>query len=280
MNKKIAAGQKSRPKMLVLVRHGESKRNAIVGQGMTIPNTPESTELAKLEDYEIALTEIGEKQAVEAGRFLCTFGKFHKCYDSGWKRASDTRRMALQSAGYSPSQIEKLSSRSELLLRERERGFTRNMTKLEWELHPILRCWNEDYIKNPFQTRFLGGESVADVADRFREFRTIIHEHHARENVVVFCHEIVMRAALIVLLRHPIEQAQKTAVLKLPNCAVHVYRHTGRRADTWQFQAFHPVKAALRSPRTIFCCSVAPHRTAPLCCRPAIGETRCTEGHE
>ncbi len=242
MDKEIATNRKSRPKMLVLVRHGESERNAIVGQGMTIPSTPESLELAKREDYQIQLTETGEKQAVEAGRFLRTLGKFHKCYDSGWKRASDTRRLALRSAGYSLLQIDKLSIRSELLLRERERGFTRNMTEKEWKSHPLLRRWNEDYIKNPFQTRFLGGESVADVADRFREFRTIVHEHHSRENVVVFCHEIVMRAALIVLLRHPIEQAQKTAVLKLPNCAIHVYRHTGRRADTWQFQAFHPVK--------------------------------------
>jgi broad specificity phosphatase PhoE len=49
--------------MLVLFRHGQSRRNVVVGSRLTIHNTPESMDLAKVRDHELPLTELGERQA-------------------------------------------------------------------------------------------------------------------------------------------------------------------------------------------------------------------------
>lgn len=185
------------PKLLVVVRHGESLRNALKRGRLDYPDTPEARELARLQDYEIPLSPLGRGQAAALGPVLrARFGHFDRCYDSGYRRAVETRELAL-AAGYSSEELTRLALRSDMLLREREPGLMRTMTSSEMEQSPLLRRWLAEYEANPFQTRHLGGESVADVCDRVRQFLLLVIEHHSDERLLVFCHNLVIKAIRI-----------------------------------------------------------------------------------
>lgn len=212
------------PELLVVVRHGQSLRNAVKGDRLDYPDTPEARALAALQDHEIPLSELGRQQAVALGPVLRErFGLFDRCYDSGYRRAVETRALALQ-AGYAPEEIARMAVRSEMLLREREPGLLRTMTAAEMQANPLLRRWLSEYEANPFQTRHLGGESVADVCDRARQFLLLVIEHHSGQKVPVFCDDLVMKALRIVLERQDVDSAMQTLrSLRIPNCGFHVY---------------------------------------------------------
>src|SRR5437870_194256 len=110
------------PSLLVLVRHGESMRNAIKQGRLEMPDTSQARELSQFHDFQIPLSPLGEQQAAAVGAFLRSRRlAFDKCYDSGYQRAAQTRRIALEAA-YAPETIASMGIRSELLLREREAG--------------------------------------------------------------------------------------------------------------------------------------------------------------
>jgi broad specificity phosphatase PhoE len=108
--------EKPGPRLLVVVRHAESARNAVKGGRLDYPDTPEARALAGLQDHEIPLSPAGRQQAGALGPFLKKrFGQFNRCYDSGYRRAVETREIALR-AGYAPGEIEQMHIRSEILL--------------------------------------------------------------------------------------------------------------------------------------------------------------------
>lgn len=212
------------PKLLVVVRHGESLRNVVKGGRLDYPDTPEARELARLQDHEIPLSPLGRKQAAALGPVLRErFGLFDRCYDSGYRRAVETRELAL-AAGYPPEELARFAFRSDMLLREREPGLMRTMTAAEMEQSPLLKRWLAEYEANPFQTRHLGGESVADVCDRVRQFLLLVIEHHSEGRILVFCHDLVMKAFRIVLERQDVAGAIQTVrSLDIRNCGFHAY---------------------------------------------------------
>jgi broad specificity phosphatase PhoE len=159
---------------------------------------------------------------------------FDKCYDSGYQRAKDTRRIALEVA-YKPEIIASMSVRSELLLREREPGILHNMTTHDIASNPLLSRWVGEFKRNPFQTKYLGGESLADVVDRVRSFRDWVSVRHPGERILVFCHDLVMRSFKIVLSHYDIAQALELVKAgPTPNCGVHIYT---RGPSGWSFEA-------------------------------------------
>jgi broad specificity phosphatase PhoE len=226
------------PSLFVLVRHGESARNALKRGKLEVPDTPEARRLAELHDYQIPLSPLGEQQAAAVGAFLRSRSlSFDKCYDSGYQRARDTRRIALERA-YPPEQIAAMAVRSELLLREREAGILHNMTAEDVAANPLLGCWVDEFKRNPFQTKYPGGESLADVVDRVRHFRDWASDRHPGERILVFCHGLVMKAFRIVLLHFDIGAALELALASpIPNCGVHIYR---RASTGWAFEEYAP----------------------------------------
>jgi probable phosphoglycerate mutase len=131
--------------------------------------------------------------------------------------------------------------RCEILLREREAGLLRNLTDDLARDVPMYGLWQRQMSDNPFQTRYPGGESIADVADRLRQFRSLLNEHHAGERVLAFCHVGVMRAMRVLLLREDVEQAIATSRLPVPNTGIHIYRPS---PSGWTCKCMDPAACA------------------------------------
>jgi broad specificity phosphatase PhoE len=212
------------PSVLALVRHGESVRNAIKVGRLEMPDTDAARAVGVLHDHQIPLSPLGERQAVAVGEWIRRRGLvFDRCYDSGYERARETRRLAL-AAAYPSAASASLSVRSELLLREREGGIFRSMTAADIASHPLLAAWAEEYRRNPLQTRYIGGESLLDVVDRVRHFRDWICTRHPGGRVLVFCHDLVMKAFRIVLMHYDVDSALELALAPgFPNGSIHVY---------------------------------------------------------
>lgn len=176
------------------------------------------------------------------GAFFRTRGlQFDKCCDSGYLRATATRRIALQAA-YPAQATATLGVRSELLLRERETGILRNMPTDDIERNPLLALWFTEFKRNPFQTKYLGGESLADVVDRVRFFRDWVSERHGGSRIVVFCHDVVIKAFRIVLIHLDVSAAIQLALSPpTPNGGVHLYT---RGPSGWSFEQHVPSLAA------------------------------------
>jgi len=218
-------------------------RNALKQGKLEVPDTPSARELARLHDHQIPLSPLGQRQALAVGALLRDrFPGFDKCYDSGYLRAKDTRRIALESA-YTPEAVAAMGVRSELLLREREPGMLHNLTAEDVAANPLLGRWVEEFRRNPFQTKYLGGESLADVVDRVQHFRDWVCDRHPGERIVVFCHDLVMKAFKIVLLHYDIGAALQLALAPpTPNCAAHAYT---RLPAGWVLEEFDPAGGIL-----------------------------------
>jgi broad specificity phosphatase PhoE len=131
-----------------------------------------------------------------------------------------------------------MSVRSELLLREREPGILHNMTAEDIAANPLLDRWVEEFKRNPLQTKYIGGESLADVVDRVRHFRDWISDRHPGQRVLVFCHDLVIKAFKIVLFHYDIAAALELAKAPpTPNCGVHVYT---RGSAGWAYEEHAP----------------------------------------
>jgi broad specificity phosphatase PhoE len=220
-----ATFKRSRPALLILARHGESLYNRVKGSFPHYPDTPSGRRVTNIPEHRLPLTRRGRVQARRLGLHLHrTFGRFDKVYDSGYTRAVQTRQLALEAA-YTPEEVAAMRPRSELLLRERENGLIRNMPPaVAARAVPMYDLWERQFQENPFLTRFPCGESVADVADRLRQFRALLIEHHAGEAVLVFCHSVVMKAMRVLLLREDVEQAIGTCRAIIRNTGIDVYR--------------------------------------------------------
>ncbi len=232
-----ASSTANRPSLLVLARHGESAYNRVRGAHRHYPDTHAAQIVTRTPEHLLPLTARGKKQARALGPFLRdTFGCFDKCYDSGYLRAVETRKLAL-AAGYAAEEVERMHPRSELLLREREYGLLRNLTAKATRHVPMYDLLQQQLLENPFQTRPIGGESIADVADRLRQFRALLIEHHAGKKVVVFCHSIVMKAMRILLMRQDVEEAIETSRSTIANTGVYAYRPS---SAGWVMKLYDP----------------------------------------
>jgi|SRR5665213_1409515 len=119
-------------------------------------------------DHLTQLTDEGWSQARTVGAKLReTFGAFDVAFHSGYARTADTASGILEA--WPEADRERVEMRQHLFLRERDGGYTFNMTSSEAkESFP----WLQDYWDTfgPFYSRPPGGESLADVATRVHLF--------------------------------------------------------------------------------------------------------------
>lgn len=145
-----------KPYQIFLIRHGNSLSNA---QGST-----------NLKDPDVPLTELGKRQAKEAGMFLKRYFKEQNIdptsclyYTSHYLRAEDTMQHIIANLDNSISYL------SEPIIREREYGLFDGLDKSEYQkITPDYGTYRN--FEERFFQRAPEGESVQDVYERTGEF--------------------------------------------------------------------------------------------------------------
>lgn len=214
-----------RPKQLVLIRHAESARNeAKKGRDGQKPTTYFADEDARklvkgIGDHKIPITQLGFQQAAKAGLYLRdNFEKPDFVYDSEYLRTIQTADTAL--SAYNNDEGGQIERRSTTLLRERDPGYTYDMTEEEVDKYfPYLR----EYWKTMggFHAAPPGGESLSKVVERVIGFLTEIYHTRDGQNVWIFTHGGTIRC-----IRYFIEHWGEEKFVSTPgpdNCGITVY---------------------------------------------------------
>ncbi len=185
------------PKQLIIVRHAEAFRNA-KKESIFFRNQSEKNAVGELSDEETALTKRGIEQARQTGRALQeAYGLFDAVFHSGYRRANETAQYIIE--GYGGSH-DKMKSRvfPDILLRERDGGYTRNMLASEAYTHfPWQKkYWSESH---PIFAVPPGGESVAQVCTRISTFLLGLRLDYPGKKILVIGHARVIDAFRITI---------------------------------------------------------------------------------
>jgi broad specificity phosphatase PhoE len=113
-------------------RHAESARN-LAKKGSRYFLDDESRKAVQgVADHHVQITDEGRRQAVLTGRALRSeFGVFNYVYHSGYRRTQETAEHLL--AAYTEEERKSMQLRHHLFLRERDAGWTYDMTTIEAE---------------------------------------------------------------------------------------------------------------------------------------------------
>jgi len=220
----------SRPKQLVLIRHGQSEFNVAKREATYFADEYARRILEGRADSQIGLTALGIEQSKRTGQGLREqFGTFDYIFHSGYQRAKQTLDNIL--LAYTPSELDKMPTRMDVFLRERDPGFTYAMTESEVDLNfPWLnRYWKTfgDFLSHP-----PGGESLGSVSERVHLFLNMIFSSHSDEKILVVTHAHVIRCFRFLLEHWNYEQAFTVLDKDKPrNCGVSSYHSdsTGQR---------------------------------------------------
>lgn len=174
------------PNLLVLVRHGQSARNAAKTGHVFFPDDAARAPFVGTADQDAALTDKGWAEARAVGVGLKErFGTFDVIFHSGYRRTRDTTSAILEA--WPDDERAAIEVREHMLLRERDTGYTANMTAAEV---PSVFPWLQEYwdATGPFISRPPGGESMADVAQRVQLFLNSHTEALATKRVLIVTH--------------------------------------------------------------------------------------------
>jgi 2,3-bisphosphoglycerate-dependent phosphoglycerate mutase len=183
-----AAAQAGRPALLVLVRHAESERNMAKKGNRFFLDDEARKSVQGIADHRTPLTARGRLQASQTGDALRhTFGLFDYAYHSGYRRTRETLEHLL--CGYPEQERAHIQLRHHLFLRERDTGYTFDMTTAETE---AAFTWLQDYRNTygPVFGRPPGGESLADVAKRAYLFLSMLFRERGGQRVLVVTHGV------------------------------------------------------------------------------------------
>ena len=227
----LFAELKMHAKRIVLVRHGESTRNALRFDGRFVADDEELKKPGARADHLVELTDLGRRQASALGRALSECDHdFTTCdawFDSGYLRACETLDLILDGLGMNRNAGGKRQSHLEL--RERDFGYAFNMTRAQvGQYFP----WYFQYQKEigKFHERPPGGESLADLFTRVHMFLNSIRRFRDGQNVFIVSHSRVMLA-----FRYWLEKYQAKDIDELfaeekrrpegvtSNCEIHIY---------------------------------------------------------
>jgi|CXWK01.1.fsa_nt_gi 2,3-bisphosphoglycerate-dependent phosphoglycerate mutase len=190
-----------RPAQIILVRHGQSLLNVAKKTASYFANNVDRNKsgVEGIADEEIPLTPIGARQAKMTGAFLAKhFPAPHYVYHSDYERTRATTRLILDA--FPKESLVRMKVRHSPAIREREPGYTYNMTVTEAETH---FPWLQPYWQTtgPFYARPPGGESMADVTDRAHRFLSTLFRDRVGMNILVVTHGNTIRALRFLLER-------------------------------------------------------------------------------
>lgn len=167
---------------LVLVRHGESRRNmereaayaaghAEYGDGLRDMDTP--------------LTDRGQKQAVATAQYLAEKFRFDRVFVSPFQRAIETAKIMFGQFQYPVDWVQ------EERIREREFGVLDGLTP-----RGIAGRFPDEHRRKSIEGKYYyrppGGESYPDVALRVHSFLGTLTREHRKQSVLVVSHAIVV----------------------------------------------------------------------------------------
>jgi len=213
-----------RPSLLVLVRHAESERNFAKKGSVYFADEEARATVKGIPDHKIPLTPEGRKQSRRVGKHLKQgFGIFDYVYHSGYFRAEQTVEGLL--AAYSPAERKRARVSPHLFIRERDPGFTYDMTQAEAErAFPWLKTYWKTF--GGFFAKPPGGESLAQVAERVYLFLNMLFRDRAGKKILVVTHGGTLRCFRFLLERWSYDQALAWPPDQKPaNCGVTVYHY-------------------------------------------------------
>jgi broad specificity phosphatase PhoE len=211
-----------RPARLVVIRHGESLRNLAKKGETYFADDAARRRIQGIPDHKIALTEEGHRQARATGVVLREmFPPPDYLYHSGYLRTLQTAEDVLEA--YSEEERSSIQVRMNEFLRERDPGYTYDMTTEEAE---AAFPWLNEYWNTfgSFLSRPPGGESIADVTARVYTVLNMLFRDRAGMNIFLVTHGGTIRAIRYLLEHHTYDWASKWPKGERPgNCGITVY---------------------------------------------------------
>jgi len=173
--------------------------------------------LENTRDMDVPLTEEGESQATETGKFLAKEEVFDATFSSPYRRCIDTARHIMAKFDH-PVRLF-IDNR----LRERETGWMYGMTasaiKARFPDEADRRKRDGRYWYRP-----PGGENFPDVEQRVHSFLDKLHRDHKGQNVLIATHGITY-----LIFRALFEHLGETELMQIdrenpvPNCGIQIY---------------------------------------------------------
>jgi broad specificity phosphatase PhoE len=238
-----------RPAVLVLVRHAESARNVAKKGNVFFLDDESRKAVQGIPDNHVPITDEGRRQAEVTGQALRSeFGAFDYVYHSGYRRTQETAEHLL--AAYPPAERETMRVRHHLFLRERDAGWTYDMTTGEAEAaFPWLQEYWDTFGR--FFARPPGGESFADVAERVYLFLGMLFRDRAQQRVLLVSHGGTLRVFRYLLERWTHDEfIGRWDSEPVANCAVTSYAFdpAARRLVLKTLNAVHWGRGGIRPP--------------------------------
>lgn len=210
------------PKLLALVRHAESARNAAKGDRVYYPDEAARSQLHGVPDYLIPITDRGKEQARQSGEKLGErFGLFDCAYHSGYLRSRQTLDGILRA--YPEQARAGFVVRLNLFIRERDPGYAYEMVEAEAK---STFPWMDNHWASfdGFFAHPVGGESLAQVAQRVQLFLDELRRDWADKKVLVITHGGPLRCFRFLLEHWDYDQALNWAGQPPPeNCSLTLY---------------------------------------------------------
>jgi broad specificity phosphatase PhoE len=235
-----------RPALLVIVRHAESARNQAKKGSVYFADDAARRVVHGTPDHLIELTAEGHQQAQQTGVAIRErFGVFDYIYTSGYSRTEQTAEGIL--AAYTDTEREQTKVRMNLFLRERDPGFTYDMTVAEAE---SAFPWLDEYWRTfgGFMARPPGGESLADVVGRAHTFLDTLFRDRVGQKIMVVTHGGTIRCLRFLLERWDYQRAAGWPPGMSPaNCGVTTYR-CAASGDRMELEEYNRVYWTVGSP--------------------------------
>jgi broad specificity phosphatase PhoE len=213
----------TKPELLIFIRHAESERNLAKKSATYFADDDARRTVRGIPDYKIALTELGHRQALITGLAVRErYGVPDYIYHSDYARTRETLEGIVQA--YNAEERSMIQIRTSHFIRERNPGYTYDMTKKEAEKNfPYLA----DHWKTfgGFQGQPPGGQSLADKALECYLFLGMIFRKRAGQTVFVVTHGGPLRCFRFLLEHWDYERAIAWPPGQEPkNCGVTAYR--------------------------------------------------------
>ena len=218
-----------KPIILILVRHAQSVWNETVGGKIHIQSEDARQHLEQFgggADHKLPITELGQEQAIKAGKYLAQFQFWKIIPDiiihSGYLRTAQTAQLIMHAYPLN------IPMKASLLWREREGGYTHSMIQSEVDEHlPFVnKYWKQ---LGGLFARAAGGESLMDVIEhRIIPAFTELNNNHAGQTVMVVTHGNTIRCCRVYLDQMELEVAEhflneKSTVSE--NCGITFYKY-------------------------------------------------------
>lgn len=212
------------PKLLVIVRHGESIRNKAKEGDLFFRDEETRDLVAGVVDYLVPINELGWQQSQQTGLALRKiFPKFDLIIHSGYLRTAQTVEAILEAYD------KKIQVVSNLMIRERDPGFNFSMTEEDVKYY---FPYHEEYwqLFGQFFSYPPGGEPIIKVCERVYVFLEMLKREHAGKRILVVTHGGTIRAFRFWLESWDYHYITTNYDLKAAdNCAVFAYKYKPKK---------------------------------------------------